>query len=72
MPDNIATEETAVELPKESRVKKFLKNPKQLAIAGGAVLLATAAVVVFALKRSDEEDFDTEFPEEPTAPSTEV
>lgn len=72
MTDPIVTEETAVELPKENRIKKFLKNPKQLAIAGGAVLLTAAAVVVFALKRSDEEDFETEFAEESTDPSTEV
>lgn len=72
MTENIVTEETALELPKENKFKKFLKNPKQLAIAGGAVLLTAAAVVVFAIKRSDEEDFENEFPEDSTVPSTEV
>jgi hypothetical protein len=62
------TNETAtteiVEAPKDNFIKKALRNPKQLAIGAGITLAAIAGVVWFAVKRSDEEDFNDEFSEE--------
>lgn len=53
-----------LEAPKESLVKKALRHPKKLAIGAGIVLLTVGGAIWFAVKRSDEEDFETEFPSE--------
>ena len=58
----VATEETP------SKVRTFIKKItptksqlKSAALGAGAGILAGAAVVAFAFKRLDEEDFETEF-----------
>lgn len=60
--ENVVIEEP-LETTKVSAIKKFLTNPKQLAIATGLALATIGGVVWFAIKRQDEEDFDAEFPE---------
>lgn len=47
-----------IETPKENIVKKALRHPKKLAIGAGIALATVAGVIWFAVKRSDEEDFD--------------
>lgn len=69
--ENPVIEETT-EPAKDSRLKKFLHNPKQLAIAAGLTLATIGGVIWFAVKRQDEEDFDSEFPEELEASETPV
>lgn len=58
----VATEETP------SKVRTFIKKItptksqlKNAALGAGAGIFAGAAVVAFAFKRQDEEDFETEF-----------
>lgn len=53
-----------IEAPKETLVKKALRHPKKLAIGAGIALATVAGVIWFAVKRSDEEDFENEFPSE--------
>lgn len=66
MTDNtIVVEESTVETPeKVPFFKKILNDPKKLAIGAGAALALVAGAVWFAVKRSDEEDFEDEFPSE--------
>lgn len=61
--DKIDTTEVT-ETPKVSVFKKIVTNPKKLAIAAGLTLATVAGVVWFAVKRQDEDDFDSEFPTE--------
>lgn len=58
-----AIEETVAPV-KVNKFKEFVKSPKKIAIAVGATAVAVLAVAVFALKRSDEADFESEFPTE--------
>ncbi len=58
----VATEETPSKV--RTFIKKITPTKSQLKIAAlgaGAGILAGAAVVAFAFKRLDEEDFETEF-----------
>ena len=57
-----------IETPKDHKVRNFIKKHtptksqlKTAALGAGAGILAGAAVVAFAFKRLDEEDFETEF-----------
>ena len=59
---NVATEETPSKV--RTLIKKINPTKSQLktaALGAGAGILAGAAVVAFAFKRLDEEDFETEF-----------
>ena len=50
-----------VEKPsKLDKLKETVKNPKTLMIASGLALAAVAGAVWFAVKRSDEDDFEAE------------
>ena len=58
----VATEETPSKV--RTFIKKITPTKSQLktaALGAGAGILAGAAVVAFAFKRLDEEDFETEF-----------
>ena len=58
----VATEETPSKV--RTFIKKITPTKSQLktaALGAGAGILAGAAVVAFAFKRQDEEDFETEF-----------
>lgn len=55
--------------PKENFVKKLITEPKKLAVAAGVALALVAGVIVFAVKRMDEDDFDDEFPTDSTTPA---
>lgn len=62
MTDNNIVNAEIEEAPKESIVKKALRHPKKLAIGAGIALATVAGVIWFAVKRSDEADFEDEFP----------
>lgn len=56
----IVVEESPAAEPKLARIKKFIPRTRTLLIAGGTVLALAAGAVLFALKRTDEEDFEDE------------
>lgn len=47
---------------KENFFKKILHQPKKLIIGAGIALAVAGGVVVFALSRQDEEDFEETYP----------
>lgn len=57
--ETIVIEETP-EAPKASALKKFLHDPKKLALAAGIAVATIGAVIWFGVKRMDEEDFESE------------
>ena len=58
----VPAEISDAELPKENVFKKILHQPKKLIIGAGIALAVAGGVVVFALSRQDEEDFEETYP----------